>query len=195
MTLTNALAREYARLYATLEIRRDRLPEVDRIVHDQIIKHRSRYESVSRLTGDVPWWFIGAIHSLESGSNWRTHLHNGDPLTARTVQVPSGRPISGNPPFTWEASAIDALRMRGLDKVKLWTVPRTLHCAEGYNGWGYRRFHPDVLSPYMFAGSWHYVAGKYVADGKWSQVAVSKQIGAAVLIHRLQSLGLVRFAE
>ena len=69
---------------------------------------RARYASVSAQTG-VPWWVIGLIHMMEAGQSFRCHLHNGDPLTARTVQVPAGRPKTGQPPFIWEESAADAL--------------------------------------------------------------------------------------
>ncbi|MGH7884097.1 MAG: hypothetical protein ACRENO_00220, partial [Thermodesulfobacteriota bacterium] len=43
-----------------------------------------------------------------------------------------------------------------------------------------------VLSPYLWSCSNHYSSGKYIADGTWSDTAVSKQIGAAVLIRRLE---------
>ena len=63
-----------------------------------------RYQGLGQRLG-IPWQFIAIIHSLECGCDFKLHLHNGDPLTARTVQVPAGRPVAGNPPFTWEASA------------------------------------------------------------------------------------------
>jgi len=40
-------------------------------------------------------------------SSFKLHLHNGDPLTARTVNVPKGRPKTGQPPFAWGISAKD----------------------------------------------------------------------------------------
>jgi hypothetical protein len=56
---------------------------------------------------------------------------------------------------------------------------------ERYNGWGYRLYHPHVLSPYLWSGSNHYTSGRYVADGTWSETAVSQQIGAAVILRRM----------
>src|SRR5436309_1074388 len=60
---------------------------------------------------------------------------------------------------------------------------------------GYRRYHPEVRSPYLWSGSTHYTSGKYVEDGRWSDTAVSRQLGAAVLLRRMAELGLARFAD
>ena len=128
---------------------------------------------------------VAALHSLEAGQRFTTHLHNGDPLTARTVHVPKNRPRSGQPPFTWEASAKDALA--DLKKVPEWTVPVMLFQFERYNGFGYRRRHPEVLSPYLWSFTSNYTRGKFVADGTFSSTAVSKQCGAVALLLRMQS--------
>jgi lysozyme family protein len=47
-----------------------------------------------------------------------------------------------------------------------WSTPAVLHRLEGFNGYGYRKFHPNVPSPYLWSGSNHYTRGKYIADGK-----------------------------
>ena len=138
---------------------------------------------------------VGVIHALESSLNFGRHLHNGDPLTARTVQVPAGRPKTGQPPFTWEASASDALRFQGFDKWKDWSIPGTLFKLEGYNGFGYRDHHPDVPSPYLWSFSNHYSRGKYVADGTFSPTAVSAQCGVAVLLRRMAEKKLIVFGD
>src|SRR5439155_371250 len=138
---------------------------------------------------------VAVIHSMEAGGDFTRHLHNGDPLTARTTHVPAGRPRTGKPPFTWEASAIDALTYQGFGNWKDWSVPGTLYKLEGYNGFGYRDHHPQVLSPYLWSFSNHYARGKYVADGRFSQTAVSQQCGAAVLLKRLQEGGRAAVAE
>ena len=78
----------------------------------RISASRPRYEKVGKALG-IPWYVVGIIHSLEASGNFTRHLHNGDPLTARTTHVPAGRPKTGKPPFTWEQSAIDALRGPG----------------------------------------------------------------------------------
>lgn len=189
--LTSALREEYQRLFDACQVRPDKVAEVDAAA-GSVAGNRSRYEAVGEPLG-IPWHFVGVIHNMEGSLNFRTHLHNGDPLTARTVHVPAGRPREGSPPFSWEQSAADALRLRALDKCADWTLPALLYQLEGYNGWGYRLHHPHVLSPYLWSGSQHYTSGKYVADGTWSDTAVSKQTGAAVLLRRLAEKGLVAF--
>ena len=108
------------------------------------------------------------------------HLHNGDPLTARTTHVPAGRPVAnprGEPeagprrsapnPYTWEESAADALCQKGLNAWADWTIVGSLFQLEAYNGWGYRMYHSEVLSPYLWSFTNHYTKGKYASDGKW----------------------------
>src|SRR5262245_42863061 len=101
------LAAEYQRLFDTCIIKQDKLAEIRPIVN-KILDGRDRYEALSNKIG-IPWHFIGITHSLEAGCDFNAHLHNGDPLTARTVQEPKNRPKIGNPPFAWEFSAEDAL--------------------------------------------------------------------------------------
>lgn len=184
---TKALANEYIRLYKTVEPNSSHFSSIDKLV-DKLLENRSRYEKVANKVG-IPWYFIAATHNMESSQNFNRHLHNGDPLTARTRQVPKNRPKKGHPPFTWEESAEDALRLRKLDKIKEWSLPRLLYEIEGYNGWGYRLYHSHVLSPYLWSYSKHYVSGKYVADGTWSDTARSRQCGAVILIKRLEERG------
>ncbi|WP_456382347.1 hypothetical protein [Hydrogenimonas sp.] len=187
------LAEEYLRLYRTCAASPARFDAIDRLV-ERLLEHRGRYETVASEL-KMPWYFVAAVHNMESSQDFTKHLHNGDPLTERTVHVPAGRPRRGTPPFTWEESALDALKMRGLGRVKAWPLPRLLYELEGYNGWGYRLYHPHVLSPYLWSWSNHYHGGKYTADGRWSDTAVSKQCGAAVLLHRMEEIGAIRLAE
>lgn len=184
---TKTLAEEYTRLYKTCEAKATQFDTIDKLV-GQLISNRSRYENVADHLG-IPWYFIAAIHNMESSQNFSKHLHNGDPLSARTRHVPAGRPKKGHPPFTWEESAADALKLRRLHKVKEWSLPRLLYELEGYNGWGYRLYHSHVLSPYLWSYSNHYKSGKYIADGTWSDTAKSRQCGAIVLIKRLEERG------
>lgn len=171
------------KLYQTLVVKSGWVQEQQRIV-DKIRKYQDTYEEVEKLTG-VPWQVIGAIHWMEASGSFSYHLHNGDPLTRRTVHVPAGRPKTGNPPFRWSESAVDALRYDGLDKHP-WGRNKgaDLLKIELFNGPGYIR--KGVNSPYLWSGSQHYDKGKYVADGKWSPTAVSKQLGAAVILKGLQ---------
>jgi len=161
---------------------------------DLIISNRSRYENVADSLG-IPWYLIAAIHNMESSQNFSKHLHNGDPLSRRTKNIPPSRPKRGNPPFTWEESAVDALKLRKLHKVKEWSLPRLLYELEGYNGWGYRLYHAHVLSPYLWSFSNHYKNGKYIADGTWSDTAKSRQCGAVILIKRLEERGEITLSN
>jgi lysozyme family protein len=177
------LAGEYEQLFANCRIRPERVPAIDTIAA-RSVANMARYEAVGVQVG-TPWYVIAAIHNLESGQRFTTHLHNGDPLTARTTHVPAGRPLTGAPPFSWEASASDALKLQGFHTVGTWTLPVMLFRFERYNGFGYRKHHPEVLSPYLWSFTTAYTKGKFVADGKFSATAVSQQCGAVALLLRL----------
>lgn len=188
--LTQALRDEYEALFDTCA---PSVPGPVRAAWSKIVLNRDTYTAAGAKAGGVPWHVVGVLHSLEASGRFDRHLHNGDPLSARTVHVPAGRPTTGTPPFAWQDSAADALVFDGFAKWKDWTIGGTLYQLEAWNGWGYRRFHPGVLSPYLWAGCQHYTSGKYVADGSFSPTAVSKQIGAAVLLRVGTSLGDVTF--
>jgi lysozyme family protein len=183
---TAELEREYDELFATCQVRPERVQQVDGLV-TRLLASRARYRSVGSSVS-IPWYFVGLVHCLECGFSFERHLHNGDPLTARTRQVPAGRPKTGSPPFTWEESAVDALADRRDDSVP-WTIARILYRLEAYNGLGYRRYHPTVKSPYLWSFSNHYTRGKYVGDGRFDATAASKQCGAGVLLRRLYERG------
>lgn len=155
--------------------------------------NKNRYQEVGGRLG-IPWYFIAVIHNMEANLNFSKHLHNGDPLTARTVQVPAGQPVNGNPPFTWEASAIDVLTWKKLGLQTNWSLAGTLYQLDD-NGWGYRLYHPYVQSPYLWSFANHYKSGKYVADGTWSETAVSKQCGTAVLLRRMAETETIEFPD
>jgi lysozyme family protein len=181
--MTEELAKEYEQLFESCVVDMSKLDACDRII-DRSQRNRDRYESVSnRLGGTIPWWWIALTHQMERDQNFNFHLHNGDPLTARTVHVPAGRPKLGNPPFKWDVSAEDALRLRGLDKWSDWSISGVLYQFELYNGMGYRLYR-GILSPYLWSGSNHYVKGKYSHDGKYDPELVSKQLGCGVVLRR-----------
>jgi lysozyme family protein len=181
-----ALKSEYADLWASMEIRGSKAADINATA-GKILEKKTRYKAVEAVT-NVPWYVVGIIHAMESGCNFATHLHNGDSLSRRTWQVPAGRPRAGSPPFQWKDSACDALLMKGLEKITEWSIERICFELERYNGHGYRLYHPNVLSPYLWSGTNHYARGKYVADGKWSGTAVSGQSGALGILKRLMEL-------
>lgn len=191
VTLTPQMRSEYQRLFDTAAIRPEKLAEVNALV-DRIVAARPRYEAVGNKL-NVPWYFIGIVHCMEGGLSFAKHLHNGDPLTGKTFNVPAGRPKTGNAPFTWEASAEDALVFDKVNQWTDWTIPGLLFKMEGYNGFGYRKLAQPINSPYLWSMTNHYSKGKYIADGAYSPTAVSKQTGAASLLRRMAEKQLVQF--
>ncbi len=193
ISFTPELKKNYEDLFNTCRIRPERLTAVEQII-SLLMANQARYQSVAASL-DIPWYFVAVIHNMEASLNFNRHLHNGDPLSARTVHVPAGRPKKGAPPFSWETSAVDALILRGLNTKTDWSLAGTLYQLEGYNGWGYRLYHAHVLSPYLWSGSLHYKSGKYVADGTWSDSAVSNQNGSAVILRRMVEHGQIQFSD
>jgi uncharacterized protein (TIGR02594 family) len=186
------LAPEYKNLWDTATIRPEKAAEVADVAQ-RLRSLKPFYDQVSAAT-TVKWFVIGLIHSLEANFSLDTHLHNGDPLTARTVHVPSGHPKNGSPPFTWAASAIDALTMHGLQNVGAngWSIERIAFELERYNGFGYRINHPSVKSPYLWSFTNHYTSGKYTGDHQFSMTAVSSQVGAMAILKQLVADGAVQ---
>ena len=189
MNLTSAVKAEYDRLWDTCEIRAEHRASASSIA-DRVVAHRDRYEAAGGPLG-IPWYVVGIIHQLESSGNFAKHLHNGDPLTARTVQEPAGRPRTGQPPFTWEFSAKDALVGDGLASWHDWSISGVLFRFETFNGFGYRNPGINIPSPYLWSFSTHYTKGKYVRDNDYDPNAVSAQCGTAVLLRLLADRGLV----
>jgi lysozyme family protein len=190
---TPALAREYQDLWDSCVAKPTKAQRIDERAQ-LLLQNKGRYKAVA-LTAGCPWQVVAVIHSMEADCNFKCHLHNGDPLTARTTHVPAGRPASGSPPFTWEQSATDALTMQGLNKWTDWSVPGALYKLEAYNGFGYRDHHPDVNTPYLWSFTNHYTRGKYVADGSFSASAVSQQCGAAAILRRLAETGAIQLGK
>jgi lysozyme family protein len=189
MTLDPQGRQAYQTLFDSCEIRPEKKALVEAIVQ-KIEANKSRYEEVEAKTR-VPWYIVAAIHSLEGDLNFGTHLHNGDPLSHRTKNVPANRPVAGSPPFTWEESAVDALQFDHLTSDQDWTLAGSLDALERYNGTGYRK--RNIPSPYLWSFSNHYVRGKFVSDGHFDENAVSHQCGAAVLLKATVLDGRIAF--
>jgi len=190
------MATTYADMYKSAVIKPAKKAETDAICK-RIKSGQAKYQSVAAtLANGIPWWFIGITHFMEAGgfkNPFLYHLHCGDPLTGRTVHVPAGRP-KANPgggtvppsktnPYSWEESALDALRLMGYNKVTNWDIQDCLVLFEKFNGLGYKK--KGVPSPYLWSYTQHYVSGKYVADGKYDPKAVSKQPGVAAMMKGL----------
>jgi lysozyme family protein len=179
MRFTNQLRDEYRDLFQTAKVKPERKELVEGIVNS-LVAHKDRYKKAGKKAG-VPWWIVAVIHDLEASRNFKLHLHNGDPLTHKTVRVPKGRP-PGQPPFTWEESAADAMTFDGLAHAKDWSISHALLRLEGLNGFGYRNADINIPSPYLWSFSQHYKRGKFDTDRHFNPTLVSQQCGAAVLI-------------
>jgi lysozyme family protein len=191
VAFNDALRSEYQGLFDTCSIKSEKAADVDACVN-RILKGKQHYDVVSSRT-NIPWYFIGIIHNMECSCDLNTHLHNGDPLTKRTSHVPKGFPKNGEPPFKWEDSAEDALRLKALDQWNDWSVPGILFQFERYNGFGYRV--RGVNTPYLWSFSNQYSKGKFTSDGVFDGSAVSKQVGAAVLLRRMSEQQLAIAGE
>lgn len=179
-----ALKAEYAQKWANMDISPNRVLLAQQQA-SKIVVNRTIYEGLQAKT-NVPWHFIGLLHLRESNCNFGTHLHNGDPLTARTVHVPVGYPRTGTAPFSFEYSAIDALKLMGYTAITDWSIERIAYCFEKYNGFGYRKY--NVPSAYLWASSNQYTKGKFVRDGVFNGNVVDKQLGAMVVLKCLLDL-------
>lgn len=169
---------EYQTWFDACEVRPEQKGTVAYYVN-RLQQGQPHYDQVGQEL-NIPWYFIGVIHGMECGFNFNGHLHNGDPLTARTVNWPPGRPVVGDPPFTWRQSARDALVMKGYHQVTDWSMPHILYLLEKYNGFGYRL--RQVPTPYLWSFSNLYSKGKFVRDRVYDPNAVSKQCGAALML-------------
>lgn len=150
---------------------------------ERLLAAKSRYRAVEAKTG-VPWFVIAVIHERESSQLWSASLAQGDPWNRVSTHVPKGR----GPFKSWEEAAIDALvncapyAASNTD----WSVGGALLMLEQYNGLGYAV--KGVPSPYLWAGTDQYVAGKYVRDGVYDTTAVDKQFGCAGMIKALMAM-------
>ena len=171
---------KYVDMYRKLW-REAKVTRVSDHVMKNIRKNRERYHVAEQVTG-VPWFVIACIHNLEAGQSFTKNMVNGQRLDRVTTWVPKGL----GPWTSWESSCVDAFAIK--KQPKFWTLENTLYFLERYNGTGYLRFHSDVNSPYLWSYTDQYTKGKYVSDGKWSNSAVSKQMGAVAVI---KTLGIV----
>jgi lysozyme family protein len=184
------VAEGYRDLFRNCVIRSDKSSEV-KWYTDKLIDpaRRERYQKIEDEIC-VPWYFVGIIHGMECAFDFNKHLHNGDPLRYRTVQIPKGRPQTWNPPTDWHSSAVDALRYDKFADLTDWDLARMLYRWEAYNGWRSRLLY-KINTPYLWSFSNHYTKGKFVADNVWDGNAVSKQCGAAVMLKAIVESGAI----
>ncbi len=162
---------EYVNYFWSARLRPESLEAID--AHNAIIiKAKSRLEKVSQKVG-VPWYVIGVLWVAETGGSFDVHLINGDPLSARTVTVPAGRPAIWPPPQgegAWEFSAVDALNYEQFTNIDISKLGELLGKLERWNGFAYKA--RGMLSPYIWYGTDLYERGTYVRDHVFDSQAV-----------------------
>jgi lysozyme family protein len=186
----DGIADEYRKLFSTCVVRDDK--RSDAMWYASKISdpaRRKQYEQVQEETC-VPWYFVGILHGMEASFDTTSHLHNGDTLKRKTVQVPKGRPDPWLPPSDWVSSAVDAMKYDKLNEKAEWDLASMLYRMEAYNGWRSRLLY-HINTPYLWSFSNHYTKGKFVADNVWDANAVSKQCGGAVMLKLLIETGAV----
>ncbi len=142
----------------------------------------AKYDVIDRIAraADVPPEMVGAIWYREGSVADGVYLHNGQPLGRPTDLVPAGIMFEKD---QFEEAAIHALNMKS-DMIhslglNYGSLDFAAMCAytEGYNGWGYRMYHPQIASAYVNSGTTNYTAGKYTGDGTFSETFVDGQVG------------------
>lgn len=160
---------------------------------DRVVNDRKRYELTAHaFKNSLPWYFIAGLHNQEASGNFAGVLHNGERILGtgrKTRLVPAGR----GPFQTWEEAAVDALLLKGFDKITDWSLGNLMRLAERYNGTGVLMYHPNENTAYLYAMSnVNDGTGKYVADGKWSETASADgQVGMATLLKTLENRGVI----
>lgn len=177
----DVLRAEYQRLWDSMVVTRQAAVNA---IAARLYTHRDRYKRAQKMTG-VPWYVITAWHEREAGGDFTKQLAQGDRLDRVSHNVPAGR----GPFSTWEDGAYDALVvLKRLNAITDWSPARICYETERYNGFGYRNYHPDVLSPYLWSFTTFYTRGKYVSDGHFDHNAQDAQCGAIPVIKRLMQL-------
>ena len=179
----------HEKLWDSVEIKGSQVFRIDKRIA-QYIENKDRYVAIEKMrSGGVPSAVIFTLHGRESTWSFKKHLHEGSPLTDRTKWIPKGRPKappSNGSVYTFEESAEDVLyKLKDLESVDWAKCNNALYTIEKYNGLGYLKYHKDVLSPYLWSGTNHYISGKYVADGKFSKTAVDRQLGTCAILKRM----------
>lgn len=155
-------------------------------IANRMIANRARYKAVANMFAcPIKWYHVALIHQMEGGGDFNTYLGNGQRLSHKTTIVPIGR----GPFKSFESGAIDAIKQKGLNYVQDWSIGNALYILEGFNGYGYSDF-KGINSPYLWSGSNQYRSGYYIADHVYSSTTVSQQIGIALILKQLISLGV-----
>ena len=177
-----ALAGEYTTLLARMQVTR---PALINAVAGKLVAlaGAGHYEQVSHQD-EIPQAFIATSFEREASSNFHLSPAQGDPWDRPSIHVPAHR----GPFASWTQAALDAYHLDGLDAIGAANWSEERFCFEGelFNGFGYRAH--GVHSPYLWAGTNNYEAGKFTSDGVFSRVTVDQQLGIVPVMRRMIEL-------
>lgn len=174
----------YTNLWKSCTIAPQHRAEAIKIAEEKIIANEIHYKSVQASTG-VPWWWVGITHLREADCNLKGCLANGDMIIGtgeKTRSVPAGR----GPYATFEESAVDEIKMMGLQRVQSWSPARACWAWETFNGTGY--VSKGENSPYVWAWTNNQQPGKFTGDHQFSATTVDTQPGCAAILLALAEL-------
>ncbi|HAX87998.1 MAG TPA: hypothetical protein DCY91_17455 [Cyanobacteria bacterium UBA11370] len=193
----NTLKPHYEQLFATCQLRKSWLDRIGAVA-ETIVTRRSLYDQVERQT-NVPWWFIGILHYREANFG-EAHLHNGDPLNARTVHDPPGRPQAfpaNGQYYTFVESAVDAIRWKMLDRIPDRSLSAWLWSFEYWDGFGYAMH--GINSEYLWNGTNHFGSGnnrgKCLPNGLCDPNATSDQVGCGAILWYIYHKGMLNATQ
>ena len=189
---SETLAKSYIDKYNTLVLSKKFTNEANNFLI-KVLANKQVYLDIQQATG-VPWYFTATLHMRESGCSYARHMHNGDPLAAKTYHEPPGYPKA--PPangkfYTFLESAIDSFQYQGFNKKKDWSLAKMIYLLEVYNGKGY--LSNNLINPYLWSGTQYYSTGKFIevkqSNGKFKGVyksnLVDAQLGAVPFLKML----------
>lgn len=214
MTNIVALKAVNAHRWHEMHLRAARIPEFTKTAQ-RLFAAKDRYQGVTdRLTElavtdttihPVPWWFVAVVSEREYGGppHWDRQLGQGDPLHAKSHNVPKGMgPYLDHPGDVtpghdaWTRCCVDVLVNSAPRAAKWddWTAGGVMTLWEEYNGLGYAAH--GVPSAYVWSGTDQYDHGKYVRDGVFDPKKVDVQEGCAPILAMLMALdSSIAFAE
>jgi len=151
----------------------------------------AKYATIDEIAkqANLPPAIVAAVWCREASFKDGVYLHNGDPLGQKTTHVPVGI-YFGTDQFV--EAAVDALTRNRSKTIK--TLNLTYDCVdlaalcaftEGYNGWGYRKYHTSDPTAYVTAGTTMYHGGKYVADGVYDSSVKDQQVGTMPIMSEI----------
>lgn len=179
------LTPDYAATLAAMRVLPARTRDLDAIAGRLLrFQQQGCYAQVSRITG-VPESWMAASFEREASSDFLLSPAQGDPWHARSRHVPKNR----GPFDSWQAAAVDAYRLNGLDRIGAPNWSWAMACFEGelFNGFGYRDWH-HVRTPYLWGWTTAQQPGKYEADGVFNASKTDAQPGIIPIMMRMAEL-------